>query len=227
MKSKARTAAIAIVHVSLIFVGLLAGAGRAPASGEPAADATRSRIEAIPLPERRPPTPLRADTQGEVWFDSRTPFDFDVLLNHLDRAPVTSALGYLYLPEAAKRDSPAPAMVLLPGSGGVKLGRQMLYADLLVSSGYAVLVVDYYASRGVDDDLVPYEIRAGNVSEFDVVTDAYAALRALNEHPAVDPDRIGVMGFSYGGMATRLALDSRVKRVLAPRLPRFAAHVAR
>lgn len=184
-----------------------------------------SQIKAIPLPEPRVETPLDAETQGEIWFDSHSPFDFDILLNHLDRSPTTSTLGYLFLPAKASPKTPAPAMVLLPGSGGVKLGRQMLMADLLVSNGYAVLIVDYYASRKVDDDTVPYRLMVTNVTEFDVVSDGYAALRALHQHPAIDAERIGVMGFSYGGMATRLAMDSRLKQRLAPRQNAFAVHV--
>lgn len=181
--------------------------------------------DAIPVPQAKPATRLEAATQGEIVFDSRSPFDFDILLKHLEELPVTSTMGYLYLPESATPENPVPAMVLLPGSGGVQLGRQMLYADLLVSHGYAVLVVDYYASRNVDDEKVPYAIMVSNVTEFDVLADAYGALEALNQHPAVDADRIGVMGFSYGGMVTRLALDARIKALLAPDVPPFAAHV--
>ncbi len=199
---------------------LLDGGG--PAVAE---EGQASHLEAIELPEPRLATVLEHDTQGEIWFDSRSPFDFDVLLNHLDSSPATSTVGHLYLPEHAAADRKAPAMVLLPGSGGVKLGRQMLYADLLLRHNYAVLVVDYYASRNIDDDRIPYPIMVTNVTEFDVVTDAYAALRALNRHPAVDPQRIGVMGFSYGGMATRLAMDSRVRELLAADLPAFRLHV--
>lgn len=180
---------------------------------------------ALPLPERSEPTRLEAATQGEIVFDSRTPFDFDVLLQHLERVPVSSTKGFLFLPAKASEAEPAPAMVVLPGSGGVKLGHQMLYADLLVQHGYAALVIDYYESRGIDDDVVPYPVMVTNVTEFDVVTDAYAALRALAAHPAIDPERIGLMGFSYGGMATRLALDARLRAKLAPDVPAFAAHV--
>ncbi len=203
-----------LLFVSLVFSSL------SIAEQDPSA-----YLEAIPVPAAVEETELKADTQGTIWFDSRSPFDFDVLLNHYKKLPVTSTVGHLYLPESASARAPAPAMVLLPGSGGVKLGRQMLYADLLVNNGYAVLVVDYYESRSIDDDKIPYPVMVTNVTEFDVVTDAYSALKALNRHPAIDETRIGVMGFSYGGMATRLALDSRLKKLLAPRVPAFALHV--
>jgi dienelactone hydrolase len=179
----------------------------------------------IPVPEPRDETVLGPGTQGEIWFDSRTPFDFDLLISHFGDVAETSTMGYLYLPHGATPEKPAPAVVLLPGSGGVKLGRQMLHANNLVAEGYAVLVIDYYASRNVNDDTVPYALMILNVTEFDVVSDAYGALKALNRHPSIDASRIAVMGFSYGGMATRLAMDKRMKEILAPDVPPFAAHV--
>lgn len=179
----------------------------------------------IPLPEMRAETAFTPDTQGEIWFNSKAPFDLDQLLNRIDEVPDLSTFGYLYLPHTASAETPVPAMIVLPGSGGLKLGRQMLHANTLVAAGYAALVIDYYASRSVDDDTVPYGIMVSNVTDFDVVTDAFHGLKALNRHPAIDPERIGLMGFSYGGIATRHAMDQRLKDILAPDVPPFAAHV--
>lgn len=180
---------------------------------------------AIPLPDMRAETVLKEGTQGEIWFNSRAPFDFDLLLGDIASVPALSTLGYLFLPHGASAEAPVPAMVVLPGSGGLQLGRQMLHANNLVEAGYAALVIDYYASRSVDDEAVPYTLMVSNVTDFDVVTDAYHGLLALNRHPAIDPARVGVMGFSYGGIATRHAMDQRLKTALAPDVPPFAAHV--
>jgi dienelactone hydrolase len=201
----------------LVFLLALAGPMAAQDGGTPP--------KMIPLPPMQPETQFTAETQGEIWFNSRAPFDFDMLLNHLDEVPELSTFGYLFLPHGASAENPVPAMIVLPGSGGLKLGRQMLHANNLVEAGYAALVIDYYASRSVDDDSVPYGIMVSNVTDFDVVTDAYSGLKALNRHPAIDPDRIGVMGFSYGGIATRHAMDQRLKDILAPDVAPFAAHV--
>jgi dienelactone hydrolase len=112
----------------------------------------------------------------------------------------------------------------LPRSGGITPGRELEYGKLLRANGYAALVIDYYRPRGVTE-ATPYAVKVLAVTEFDAVADAYAGLRALNAHPAIDPKRIGLIGFSYGGMATRVAMDSRVKQVLAPDIAPFAAHV--
>lgn len=177
-----------------------------------------------PLPERMPPTVLTDSTQGEIAFDTRSPFDFDVLLHDFDSAPVTTGRGTLFLPHGASADHPVAALVLLPGSGGISPGREMEYGAILSAQGYAALVVDYYSARGFTAESA-YRDKTAGVTEFDVLVDAYAALRALNQHPAIDPARIGVIGFSYGGMATRLAMDVRMRDRLAPDLPPFRLHV--
>lgn len=180
--------------------------------------------ELPPLPERASPTVLTASTQGEIAFDTRSPFDFDVLLDAFESATVTTGRGTLFLPEGASRDSQVGAVVLLPGSGGISAGREMEYGAMLSSEGYAALVIDYYVARGFTADSA-YRDKTAGVTEFDVLVDAYAGLRALNTHPAIDSSRIGLIGFSYGGMATRLAMDARVRERLAPDLEPFALHV--
>jgi dienelactone hydrolase len=58
------------------------------------------------------------------------------------------------------------------------------------------------------------------------VVDAYAALRQLASDPRIDADRIGVMGFSFGGEVAHLTAFERFRSALNPGPGRFAAHVA-
>ena len=176
------------------------------------------------FPQPPPVTTFTARTAGVIYFPSRTPYDFDILLHQYLSAPETTATGELFLPTNASARHPVPGVVLVHGSGGITPGREHEYGKWLASNGYAALVIDYYRPRGVTDT-TPYAAKVLAVTEFDALTDAYAALRALNAHPAIDPKRIALVGFSYGGMATRLAMDSRVKQVLAPDVAPFAAHV--
>lgn len=168
-----------------------------------------------------PQTRLAGGEEGEIFFATHSPFDFEVLLAGQKGMPTTGQ-GFLTLPVAGKEAT--PAMILLPGSGGIKPGREHEYAAFLNRHGFAAFVVEYYAPRGLADES-NYLFRTGSVTEFDLVTDAYAALELLSTHPRIDSDRIGVMGFSYGGMAARLALDDRFRRALAPDHPGFAAHI--
>ncbi len=190
-------------------------------------DRASSLVEAtLPaFPELPPPLERLTDQrEGIVTFASRTPFDLDVLLRAPEAAIPTTGIGTLFLPPEASPDSPVPAMVVLHGSGGISPGRELSYGALLRDHGFAALVVDYYAPRGIDED-TPYMLRVLSVTEFDAIADAYAARRILATHPAIDADRIGVMGFSYGGMAARFAMDERLRSVLDPGTNGFAAFV--
>jgi dienelactone hydrolase len=167
---------------------------------------------------------LRADSAGPIHFRTASPFDLDVVLASMEQATPTTGLGYLTLPEQASARHRVPALILLPGSGGITPGREHEYADLLKSLGIATFVIEYYRPRGMTEDH-PYLVRTATVTEFDVLTDAYSALKLLSTSERIDPARIGLMGFSYGGMAARFALDERLREALAPALPGFALHV--
>jgi len=171
-----------------------------------------------------PAKSLHGDQQGELYFASATPFDLDVIFDGMGNAIPTTGVGTLFLPEGASAENPVPAMVILHGSSGIKPGREMEYGQLLSDHGIAGFVVNYYAPRGVTEE-TPYTMKVNAVTEFDVITDGYAALKLLSYHPAIDAERIGVMGFSYGGMAARFAMDARIRQVLAPDIPPFALHV--
>jgi len=171
-----------------------------------------------------PVATLDADHEGVSYFESATPFDLDVIFDGMQHALPTTGIGTLVMPDGASPEQPVPAMVILHGSGGIRATRETAFADWLAERGIAGFVVDYYAPRGFDDEQ-DYMMRVLSVTEFDAIADAYGALRLLATHPAIDADRIGVMGFSYGGMAARFAMDERVRRVLAPDRRGFATFV--
>jgi dienelactone hydrolase len=171
-----------------------------------------------------PATTLVSGQQGEIYFSSATPFDLDVMLGDMSLALPTTAVGTLMLPEGASPDSTVPAMIVVHGSGGISPGREMEYGALLNDRGIAAFVIDYYLPRGATDD-VNYMLRVLSITEFDAVTDSYSALKILQTHPDIDPTRVGIMGFSYGGMAARFAMDQRIADVLTEGGPGFATHV--
>ena len=104
-----------------------------------------------------------------------------------------------FSPAGASAAQPVPAMVILPGSGGISPGREEEYAKLLNRHGIAAFIVEYYEPRGMTSDF-SYMLRSGSVTEFDIVTDAYSALKLLSTSPAIDPKRIGLVGHSEGGI---------------------------
>ncbi|KEI71605.1 dienelactone hydrolase family protein [Endozoicomonas elysicola] len=167
---------------------------------------------------------LDENSTGTIYYQSATPFDLDVLLNNMEDARPTTGMGHLYIPDIATSDQPVPAMVILHGSGGISPGREHEYAKLLNENGIAAVVVDYYQPRGVTED-TNYMMKVNAVTEFDVITDAYSVYKLLQSSPLVDGSKIGVMGFSYGGMASRLAMDERFHNILAPGTDGFSLYV--
>lgn len=191
-----------------------------------AAYAQEADLPALPpFPELPPPLATLSATQaGVLHFATRSPYDLSVLLQGRDAGVATVGMGTLFLPESTSHRAPVAAMVVLHGSGGIKPGREVAVAELLAKHGIAGFVLDYYTPRGVTSE-TPYMSKVSAATEWDVVADAFAALRLLGAHPAIDAQRIGVMGFSYGGMAARIALDARFAERLAPGAAPFAAHV--
>ncbi len=173
-----------------------------------------------------PPARLRLMEldEGKLYFVTYSPYDFDVIINDLSVAPQTTGIGYLSLPDNASPDQPVPAMILLHGSGGIKEDREQEYARLLNENGIAAFLINYYMPRGVTED-TNYFLGAISSTEFDIVADAYSSLNLLSTHPSIDPQRIGVMGFSYGGMAVKAAIDDRVRQQISPDSPGFAVFV--
>ena len=171
------------------------------------------------------PDPVRVlsvEDEGKIYFATHSPFDLQIILSGF-RGAETTGLGHLTFP-AQNSEAPLPAMVILPGSGGIKPGREHEYAAFLNKEGFAAFVVEYYAPRGLNDE-TNYLIRTGSVTEYDLIADAYSALTLLSTSPRIDGNRIGVVGFSYGGMATRLAMDDRIRLALAPDHRGFASHI--
>ena len=183
-----------------------------------------SNLEMPAIPSNLPviKDSLDIDSSGTLSFPTKHAYDFSVVINDYESAPKMKGLGHLYLP--ANTNKPMPAMIILHGSGGIQPGREHEYAKLFAENGIAGFVVDYYTPRGVKDD-TPYLLKTMIATEIDVLVDAYEALNFLSIHPGIDADRIGVIGFSYGGMATRYALDERVATILSPERHRFAVHV--
>ena len=207
-----------MILAAVIVVGVAAYFGIGGSVG--LVEATLPEFPDMPAPRLQ----LTDERGGEISFATRTPTDLDVILADAARGLETTGSGTLFMPEEATAQAPVPAMVVLHGSGGISPGREMEYGKLLSENGIAAFVVDYYTPRGITDD-TPYMLRVISVTEFDIVADAYASLRLLATHPAIDGERIGVMGFSYGGMAARFAMDERIREALAPGQRGFAAHV--
>lgn len=111
-----------------------------------------------------------------------------------------------------------PAVVILHGSGGVD-SRGEYYAQRLNAIGIATLEIDMWEARDVAtaSDRPPLPLFT--------YPDAFAALKFLADLDGIDPDRIGILGFSWGGVVSLAAAETLYAKRFGGGL-RFAAHVA-
>lgn len=157
-----------------------------------------------------------------VEFETFSPTVFRDVVRRGLGAPIEGR-GELHLPEVAG-DGLVPGVVVVEGLGGLKDSRERAYGRFLQEHGFAVLLVDSFGSRNAE--WMADDVRAIMVTEAMMCADAYAGLRFLQQHPRVDPDRICVIGFSYGGMITVLTAHEQVRRMFATGEERFACHAA-
>ncbi|MGE0120488.1 MAG: dienelactone hydrolase family protein [Dongiaceae bacterium] len=161
-------------------------------------------------------------TQEAVTFPSSSPF---LLTDAGSRgAEPTTAYGTLFLPAGRQEPRSLPAVVMLHGSGGVLAARELTYGKQLAAMGVVALAVDAFSARR--DRGTRFTERLLNITETMLVADGYAGLAYLAARPEVDPDRVALVGFSYGAMATMYALNAQVAERLARDGHRFAGHAA-
>jgi dienelactone hydrolase len=137
----------------------------------------------------------------------------------VDIEPVTLAItgarpgdavsGDLRLP----RGSPGrvPAVLILHSSPGYD-GRGTFYAEALNRAGIATLEIDYLRGKGIPP------------TPRDNLPHVFQTLRHLTGHARIDPARVGVLGFSWGGILAVLASSSDLAREYGDGR-QFAAHV--
>jgi dienelactone hydrolase len=139
-----------------------------------------------------------------------------VAFESLAQPPLTVA-GVLSIPES---EAACGAVLLCHGSDGVD-GRGAFHARALNAAGFATLEIDMWAARGTARGA---GARPRTVPE--TLPDAFGALAFLRRQPEIDPARIAIMGFSWGGVVTMLsATRAKAEPLLAGAAP-FAAHVA-
>jgi dienelactone hydrolase len=165
------------------------------------------------------PDAVRGVREVFVTFPGSDPF----APRDIGRAPARTVGGLLFLPAIVGRDHATPAVVMLHGSAGMIRDRAK-YGPQLAAMGIAVLLVETYDSRR--DLATGFVERVLNITETMFVADACAALAYLATRPEMDPHRVVLAGFSYGGMAAGYALYAQMADALAPDGLRFAGHVA-
>lgn len=134
--------------------------------------------------------------------------------------PPLHVAGKLRTPLNPGPDTKVAAVLICHGSDGVD-GRGEFHSKALNEAGLATLEIDMWAARGAARGA------AGRPrSPVETLADAFGALKCLAAQPEIDPTRIGIMGFSWGGVVTLLSAARRFADPLRGDGPGFAAHCA-
>jgi len=141
----------------------------------------------------------------------------------------TELTGFLFKPVGT---GPHPAIVMLHGRGGpysslrrgtytaeTLTARHRMWGEFWAARGYVALLVDSFGPRGYPQGFPKhsYSERPSVVSEQTVrPLDAYGAAAHLRTRPDVVHDRIGLHGWSNGGMTLLSAMGVHAAVLKAP-----------
>jgi dienelactone hydrolase len=120
-----------------------------------------------------------------------------------------------YAPRGA---GPFPAVIAMHGCIGVSTVVHA-WARFLRDNGYVALIVDSWTPRGLGDNCDAGAVDVPNTERFD---DMVGALRWLHARPYVDRDRVGIVGWSSGGVYAMASVNgpslarARARGVLVP-----------
>lgn len=115
--------------------------------------------------------------------------------------------GILYMPHGASAEAQVPAMVWVHGGpGGQSRLNYSALIQYLVNHGYAVYAINNRGSSGYGKTFFAADDRKHGEADLDDVVESKKMLAATGK---IDPERIGIIGGSYGGYMTAAALTFR------------------
>ena len=128
-----------------------------------------------------------------------------------------------------KGEEPYPMLVVNHASGGAwlfsnewfKFDRQM--AKILLKKGIAVIFVDNLTGRNV----ITVDTDQGQVSTYSYYIDAFMTLEYLSKDPRVNIKKVGITGWSRGGMNSLAIAETRIRNALISKDLYFAASLPR
>lgn len=154
---------------------------------------------------------------GAVTFTSTTPYDFADA--RAGGQPTATVAGQVTFPPEGQ--TIRGAAILSHGSGGPG-GRQTRMAERLAGQGIVAFALDHFGPRDVDST-VRDQLR---LTAQAMLADIAAARDLLATHPEIEAGRIGVIGWSKGGIAASLGAVERLAGYVGLADPPLAFAVA-
>ena len=164
----------------------------------------------VPGPPLSPRTPIpyfEKDLPGESLImtpvsgsGEETQFFFRLASPSLEGAVPSGRRLYYYRPDGP---GPFPAVVILPISRGDLFARS--FATDLVARGFACLRFEHARSitRGAENNLQGVQERLKQY-----VIEVRQGLDWLEDHAEVDPERLGILGFSLGALMAGVVMEA-------------------
>jgi dipeptidyl aminopeptidase/acylaminoacyl peptidase len=116
--------------------------------------------------------------------------------------------AYTFLPRMRKAEAKLPLLILIHGGVHGRLDTSYVHTlRELLRQGYAIIAPEYRGSSGYGKqfwELIDY----GGLEVEDV---SAARQWMLENHDIIDPERVGILGWSHGGMITLLNLFAHPK----------------
>lgn len=115
--------------------------------------------------------------------------------------------GLLFVPHEASIENKVPALVWVHGGpGGQARAEYSALIQYIVNQGFAVYAINHRGSSGYGKTFFKADDRRHGQADLD---DCVASRRMLAATGIIDPERIGIIGHSYGGYIALSALSFR------------------
>jgi dipeptidyl aminopeptidase/acylaminoacyl peptidase len=134
---------------------------------------------------------------------------------HMERIQYPSAdrgiiPGYVFTSVGLDKNKRNPAVVIVHGGFHERLDwRFFSLIDASVSNGYVVIFPEYRGSRGYGAN---HYVNNYGVTD---VADVISAADYISQQSYIDPNRLGIVGHSRGGMTALLAIEHEPKKFKA------------
>ncbi len=177
---------------------------------------------AMRVTARAKKTPLSSLTGGEtgkIYYESANfGTDYYQLFSGIPSNDKVVVFGDLKIPKSIK--DKVPAIVFVHGSAGWHR-RHKRWLKLFNKMGIATFRINSFSPRKVTSTIGKQHI----LPTSSMIADSYNALKLLSTHPKIDRERIGIMGWSKGGVAALYSASEPIRQSMVNGDLKFALHI--